>query len=426
VGSSGPNVGRALLSGAGLVYLAAALLYDPRLIALFTPGELAPLTLEKLRAVRIDFAAAAAVLLALSFVVARVPSLSRWLARDRVASLLLAAVALALPLTLLDCGLRPFVEPKSTLYTADRELGWKLVPGAEDEDGGARVRINAKGLRGPEVAYERAEGAVRILWLGDSVTFGYGVEATDAIFPFRVASLLAERLARPVESVDAGVGGYSPWQEQAWLERDGWRYAPDLVVVGFVLNDLTEPLSLVRYGGKGEGWQLARSARGALDRWLSESALAVSLRDGFATLRFGRDVRRGAQAVESHDVQRMIAQPQDPLWQQSWRIAEGNLARIFASARQRGVSAALVIFPYAFQLDAPEATAGPQRRLAAFAREQGVPVLDLLPVLAASREQALFLDASHLSGSGHEVAADSIAAFLLEHRSLDTARAPRA
>jgi GDSL-like Lipase/Acylhydrolase family len=241
-----------------------------------------------------------------------------------------------------------------------------------------------------------------------------------------VAALLAERLARPVESVDAGVGGYSPWQEQAWLEREGWRYAPDVVVVGFVLNDLTEPLSLVRYGGKGEGWQLARSARGALDRWLSESALAVSLRDGFAALRFGRDVRRGAQALESHDVQRLIAQPQDPLWQQSWRIAEGNLARIFASARQHGVSAALVILPYAFQLDAPDATAGPQRRLAAFAREQGVPVLDLLPLLASSRAEPLFLDASHLSASGHAVAAEAIAAFLVEHGSLEAARAPRA
>lgn len=420
--TEGSNVGRALLSGAGLLYLVAALLYDPHLLAAFAPAGFAPLTLEKLRGVRLGFAAAGAALLALSLFARRAPAFSGWLARERVASLLLAGLGLALPLTLLDCGLRPFVEPKTTLYAPDRELGWKLVPDAEDEHGGVRVRINARGLRGPALADAKPPGGLRILWLGDSVTFGYGVEEV-AVFPYRVAALLAPRLGRPVESVDAGIGGYAPWQEQIWLEREGWRYAPDLVVVGFVLNDLTEPLSLVRYGGQGEGWQLARSARGAVDRWLSASALATALREGLASLRFGRDVRRGAQLVETHDVRRLVAEPGAEPWERSWRIAEADLARIFASARQRDVPVALVVFPYAFQLDAPEATAGPQRRLLAFAQHEGVPALDLLPLLAGRRGEPLFLDASHLSAAGHAAVADAIAAFLADRVLVATARA---
>ena len=47
----------------------------------------------------------------------------------------------------------------------------------------------------------------------------------------------------------------------AWLERAGWSYEPDLIVVGFVLNDLTELLSLVRYGGQGRAG--SRAPRGA-------------------------------------------------------------------------------------------------------------------------------------------------------------------
>ncbi|HEX5067794.1 MAG TPA: SGNH/GDSL hydrolase family protein [Myxococcota bacterium] len=421
--TGGSNVARALLAAAGLVYVVAALLYDPHLLALVTPGELAPLTLEKVRGVRAVFGAAGAALLGLAWLAPRTRVLASWLARERVAVWLLAVLGLALPLSLLDCGLRPFVEPKTTVYVADEALGWKLKPGHEDEYGGVRVAINAKGLRGPELAFEKPPESFRILWLGDSVTFGYGVEAVDALFPYRVAALLAPRIGRAVESVDAGVGGYSPWQERTWLESDGWRYAPDLVVVGFVLNDLTEPLSLVRYGGRGEGWQLARSARGVLDRWLSASALATAMRDGVAAVRFGRDVQHGAAIAEAGDVLRLVTQPRAPLWRKSWHIAETNLAQIFAAARERGVGAALIVFPYAFQLDAPQRTAGPQRRLVAFAQAQGVPVLDLLPLLAARRDASLFLDGSHLSERGHEVVSDLVAAFLLEHALLPASAA---
>ena len=402
------KVGRALLLGSGLLYLLAALLYDPRLLAPLSRGAFGALTLEKMRAVRVGFALAGLVLILLVPLAARVRTL-------RTATVLLALLGLVVPLTLLDCGLRPFVEPKTTVYMADEELGWKLRPGREDEYGGVRVQINTKGLRGPELPFEKPPQTVRILWLGDSVTFGYGIEATDALFPYRVAALLAPRIGRAIESVDAGVGGYSPWQERTWLEREGWRYEPDLVLVGFVLNDLTEPLSLVRYGGGGEGWQLARSARGVLDRWLSASALATAIRDGVAAVRFGRDVQQGAAAVEAGDVLRLVTQPRAALWQKSWQLAESNLAQIFAAARERDVGVALIVFPYAFQLEAPQRTASPQRRLVAFAQAQGIPVLDLLPLLAAQPGAPLFLDASHLSEEGHAVVADAIAAFLLEH-----------
>jgi lysophospholipase L1-like esterase len=426
VATEGSNVGRALLLGTGFLFLVAALLYDPRLFAPLAPEGFAPLTLEKLRGVRVGFVVAGGVLLALAELARRTPALGSALSRRGVASALLALCGLGVPLALLDFGLRPFVEPKTTIYTRDRELGWRLAPGAEDEYGGARVRINARGLRGPELEPAKPPGSLRMLWLGDSVTFGYGVEPVEATFPYRVAAQLAPRLRRPLETLAAGVGGYAPWQERIWLEREGWHYAPDLVVVGFVLNDLTEPLSLVRYGGQGEGWQLARSARGALDRWLSASALVTFLREGIARVRFGRDVRLGAEALEAFDVRRLVADPGAALWERSWRITESSLAGIFASARQRGVPAVLVIFPYAFQLEAPEQMAAVQRRVAAIAQAAGVPVLDLLPALAARKQTALFLDASHISPAGHAAVAEEISEFLEQQALLPPAPAAQA
>ena len=128
-------------------------------------------------------------------------------------------------------------------------------------------------------------------------------------------------------------------------------------------------------------------------------------------LRFGRDVRFGATAVETRDVRQLVEDPARPGFERAWKITLGNLERLFALARERDVPALLVVFPYAFQLEEGAAAAGPQRRLAAFAREHGIEALDLLPLFAEGAP--LFLDASHLSEAGHARAAEAIAPRLL-------------
>lgn len=422
-GSEYTNVVRALLLGSGLLLLAAALLYGPQLVTFSRGAPPSALEAEKMRGVRIGFAIAGALLVAAFALVDRWRRLRSLAAGRRAATLLLAVLALTVPAGLVEFGLRPFTEPRTTLFTPDRELGWRLVPGARDEWGGVRVAINARGMRGPVLDHEKPEGTARILFLGDSVTFGYGVERDEDLFAQGVGRELTRRQGRPVEIVNAGVGGYSPWQQALFFEREGVRYAPDLVVVGFVLNDVTEKLALVRYGGEARGWQLERTARSALDRWLSGSAVAVWLGDALARIRFGRDVSAGALREEAADVRRLARDPEAPEWRRAWSITTGNLDRIFALAASREIESALAIFPYAFQLGAPTRTGGPQRRLVAHARARGVPVLDLLPLLSARRDGAPdFIDASHLSPEGHRAVSAALADFVMQQELLSPRR----
>ena len=424
-GSEYAKIVRALLLGSGALFLAAALLYGPLLVGISRGASPTALEAEKMRAVRSGFAVAGAFFAVASTFVGRCRRLQSPAAGRRAATLLLAVLAVAVPGALVEFGLRPFIEPKTTLFTPDRELGWKLVPGARDEWGGVRVAINARGMRGPAVDHEKRAGTARIVFLGDSVTFGYGVERDEDVFAQRVGRALTKRLGRPVEIVNAGVGGYSPWQQALFFAREGVRYAPDLVVVGFVLNDVTEKLALVRYGGNARGWQLERTARGALDRWISGSAVAAWLRDIVARIRFGRDVSAGARRAESADVRRLAHDPEAPAWRRAWSITVGNLDRIFALAKSREIESLLVIFPYAFQLDAPARSDGPQRRLVAHARARGVPVLDLLPPLAARKADApYFIDDSHLSTEGHRAVADALAEFVVQRELLSPRRDP--
>lgn len=398
------NVVRALLIVCGGVLLAAAVLYNRYTLAPLASGAFEPLTLEKIRRVQWGFGAAGLLSWGAAWALAKRPA---WVG-SRVAEWLLLLLVGLLPFALLDFGLRPFVEPRTTIFQEDRELGWRMRPGAVDEWGGARIRVNENGLRGPVVAVDKPAGSRRIVFVGDSVTFGYGVADEGELFVSRVGRALAADGA-PVEVVNAGVGGYAPWQERLWLEREGLAYAPDLVVVGFVLNDVTEPLSLVRYGGQGRGWQLARSAQGALDRWGSGSALVTVLRRGRAALRFGRDVQLGAAQQEARDVMRLALDPSDPVVARGWSIALGDLDGLLDAAEQGGARTLVVVFPYALQLEAPVRLGAPQRLLVRHLRQRGTPVLDLLPRFADHPQpETLLLDPSHLSVRGHALAAEAI------------------
>jgi lysophospholipase L1-like esterase len=105
------------------------------------------------------------------------------------------------------------------------------------------VTYNENGLRdGPILP--KAEGEFRILALGDSITFGWGVPQ-DQIFTVRLEHLLQGRLGRTVRVINSGVGGYNTVQELRYFKQEGITFKPDLVILTYLENDVQEtPLYL--------------------------------------------------------------------------------------------------------------------------------------------------------------------------------------
>jgi lysophospholipase L1-like esterase len=135
-----------------------------------------------------------------------------------------------------------FVQP-------DPELGWVnrkgVVGQVESPDENlppSKVRINGQGFRGREVQLPKPNGSKRILFLGDSNTFGYGVDE-EARF-----SNLLERRLDDYDTVNLGVFGYGTDQEAILLEREGLRFSPDLVIVGLSPGDLTDNMCSIYTG----------------------------------------------------------------------------------------------------------------------------------------------------------------------------------
>jgi len=114
----------------------------------------------------------------------------------------------------------------NTVNRAELESGRKIV-----------IASNAEGFRTKPLPRTKGKGVYRILFLGDSTTFGWGVEQAE-----RFSDLLEERLNAAstglrYEIINLGLPGYSSYHGRLVFERYGLAYAPDMVVLSFGAND---------------------------------------------------------------------------------------------------------------------------------------------------------------------------------------------
>jgi lysophospholipase L1-like esterase len=136
-------------------------------------------------------------------------------------------------------------------------LDYELRPNIEKFAQNAMVRTNSYGMRDRERGMKKADGVFRIAVLGDSVTFGFGVE-NEETYPSVLDRMLNETDSRhKYEVLNFGVGGYSSQDEALVLRYKAIRWNPDLVVIGYVGNDPeTEPIQpLHAYFHKPEWWR---------------------------------------------------------------------------------------------------------------------------------------------------------------------------
>lgn len=110
----------------------------------------------------------------------------------------------------------------------DPRFGWSLRPfskGTSRRTGYAiTYRINSHGLRDQETSFEKPDNIFRIVLLGDSNSFGYGVPIEKHF------SMLLEGYFRNVEVINMGVSGFGVDQQLLFLREKGFRYHPDIVL----------------------------------------------------------------------------------------------------------------------------------------------------------------------------------------------------
>jgi lysophospholipase L1-like esterase len=125
--------------------------------------------------------------------------------------------------------------------SSDPRIVYELIPGLATQFRGAALATSSQGLRDREYPVERPPGSVRIVGIGDSVMFGWGVPEEATFLARLEARLNAEHPARRWEVINAAVPGYNAVMEVASLREKGLRFQPDVVVMDFVHNDINLP-----------------------------------------------------------------------------------------------------------------------------------------------------------------------------------------
>jgi hypothetical protein len=322
-------------------------------------------------------------------------------------------------------------------FEPDPFTGYRLKPhGKGFFQHGIPAEANRDGLRDTEVSLQKPAGTYRLLVLGDSFTVGANVMQAEA-YPRILKDLLQRRLGRVVEVVNAGVGGWEPFQYAQYYEHYGRRFNPDAILVGFFVgNDAFNQYTSVDQTptavmGRRMSRQEASSpfiklkvfayAHSQIARLLSTKSYVAedftrkSCRDFTAQY---IDLQRSRLGNHLKRSKRRYAEAQNAVFQ---------LSRIKRLADEASIPLVIALIPDENQVNgelqkrllASDSSAYdldmPQSMLQELFRDRGIPSIDLLPWFRRD-PRCLYMNDSHWTPEGHALAAaaicDSLVPFL--------------
>jgi hypothetical protein len=173
-----------------------------------------------------------------------------------------------------DLALGDLVRP-----TADDSIVYELRPGVRGRFLGAAVAINSLGMRDGERELAKKPETFRIVGLGDSLMFGWGVSHEETFLALLEKQLNAGSSGRRFEVWNLAVPGYNSVQEVETFAAKADAIEPDLVIVNWVGNDMDLPSFLAE---RPDVWSVHKSfafdlARRRWKAWLGKPVKSSTL-----------------------------------------------------------------------------------------------------------------------------------------------------
>jgi lysophospholipase L1-like esterase len=307
------------------------------------------------------------------------------------------------------------------VYRVDPELRYVLSPDQHGWIDDGMVTTNSFGFRGNEIVVPKPVDLFRVVALGDSVTFGWGVNDPDT-FCARLEQQLRSRHSK-VDVVNLAVPGYATRQEVALLKRNLDRLQPDLVLVGFYSNDLPDTLDDVR-PGSGPGTTIAADGAKAgqvlrmnpvPSSWAERQARRS--RALYTAVHAAKGLIHRGEGKPGSSMERDLLEGRHTAeLEAAWQRVTTQLTDLKDASEASGFAVGLVVLPPREQVMGRFAESDYQKRVRDLAQRFGFFVVDPLPALAKfeGRKDRLFIpyDRNHPSPEGHRLIADAIARSL--------------
>lgn len=317
------------------------------------------------------------------------PSLPRRLAFSLVPVVVLFLTA--------EVALRALGWPTAEAAFEHNEPFWQVDPGLSDfamshrEEGATfPVSTNDDGLRPPHHPRAKPSGVQRVMTLGCSTTFGWGV-ADAQTYPARLEALAHDGGHTQVEVINGGQPGYTSFQG-AWLwDRVLRTYDPDVVLIGYVVQDARK----AAYSDKSQAI-LQGDARFLKDNVLYRLKTYLGLRSLLGGVEVRAKERVGDQGGEYR------VPPAD---------YADNLRTLVRGVQSVGGTPVLFGYP----LEREGYTRQHRVILRAAAEELGVPWFDPQSDMeAATRQQQMYFtrDRGHANAAGNDWIARAVLGFL--------------
>ncbi|GAB4147208.1 MAG: hypothetical protein Fur0037_15360 [Planctomycetota bacterium] len=263
-----------------------------------------------------------------------------------------------------------------------------------DEHGGVAIDTNSLGFRDLEFPAEKRPGEFRALAIGDSFTFGQGVRL-DLTWPQVLERDLRALRGEPVEVINAGFacgpGITTPDGYDRWLEAQGIRLDPDLVIVGLCLNDLGYDVPMLSY----------------------EQVPSTPVLGGFSHL---LDYLVWTWKVRTEPRNRLDVCRSLREHPEQWRGTQRGLLAMRDLLAARGIPFVVAVFPMLSELGPDYPYQPLHDEVERFCRANGILRVDLRHAFDGYREEDLwvhFCD-QHPNHVGHAIMAGAILAFLDE------------
>ncbi|MEM1127616.1 MAG: SGNH/GDSL hydrolase family protein [Bacteroidota bacterium] len=358
-----------------------------------------------------------------------------WLARG---GLLMVSLGLALALgegLVRVAAPQQLIRPNDRVWQADTLLGWQRRPNIDvlinTGDRPARFITDARGYR---IAADAAAGAetapLRVLALGDSYVEGQMVDQEET-FSGRLQALLRQR-DRPVDVLNAGVGGWNPGHYARYARHVLRTDTIDAAVVFlYAGNDLILPadtaLTIANQAARHPlRWPASWTRREVIDAWLYPVNDALETRSHlFVFLK-----RRGEGLLTRYGLTPYYipaAFRADQATSPRWAFTAAQCGRIERLFDQHGVPVLFVLLPSVIQVHQDvrdrylrfhrvpaEAIRVDQPRdalRAAWGLHVQAPLIDVYPALLAQAQAGYRLYGQvdrHLNEAGHQAVAEAI------------------